>query len=144
MNAAKLLILRWQNVSMQLERTDRLLNQYVNLLQNTEKNSKLIFDETWQGGSNVSPSRLVTHASSTVFAQDLEELDRMRVEAANKAERERAERERTAQLEQQRRMHEEQERKIREQREAKELQKKTFMPVRGVRGTRARVGVVRG
>ncbi|KAF8513103.1 hypothetical protein BU17DRAFT_77235 [Hysterangium stoloniferum] len=104
-----------ENVSMQLERTDRLLNQYVHLLQNTEKNSKL----------------------------DLEELERIRAEAVSKAEREREELERKAQLEQQRMVKEEEERKIREEREVKELLKKTSIPVRGVRGTRGRVRTVR-
>ena len=44
---------RVQNVALQLDRTDRLLDQYVNLLQHTEKNSRLIFDEFWEGGETV-------------------------------------------------------------------------------------------
>lgn len=45
---------RPQNVALQLDRTDRLLDQYVNLLRHSENNSRLIFDETWQGGVAVS------------------------------------------------------------------------------------------
>ncbi|KIJ49498.1 hypothetical protein M422DRAFT_27863 [Sphaerobolus stellatus SS14] len=107
-----------ENVALQLDRTDRLLDQYVSLLQHTEKNTKLIFDETWQGGE-----------------ADLETLERLRIEKEEKDRREREERERRARLEEERRAKEEEERKAKEEREARERLKSATL-IRGLRGVR--------
>ncbi|KAF8585930.1 hypothetical protein K439DRAFT_1008527 [Ramaria rubella] len=103
--------------STELDRTDRLLDQYVNLLKHTEKNAKLILDKTWEGG-----------------ASDQARLEQLRVEAAQKAKREREERERATQLEQERLEKEERERKAKEDKDARDRDKRKPISVRGVRG----------
>ncbi|KAF8514138.1 hypothetical protein JB92DRAFT_2920224 [Gautieria morchelliformis] len=108
-----------ENVALQLDRTDRLLDQYVNLLRHTENHSKLIFDETWEGG-----------------VMDQEILDKLRAESAQKAQREREERENAARKEQERLENEELARKARELRDANERGKRGSGSVRGVRGVR--------
>jgi len=140
--SSTLMVTNTQNVALQLDRTDRLLDQYVELLQHTERNSKLIFDEAWEGGTTVGglfPFFMV----QTEDAQDLELLEQLRIEKEEKAKRAREERERLARLEEEQRQKEEEERRLKEERETRE-KLKGITATRGARGVRPTRGTERG
>ena len=47
-----------QSVATRLEHTNALLDKYVKILSRSEKITKLILDERWEGADAVSPSPL--------------------------------------------------------------------------------------
>ncbi|KAI0775653.1 hypothetical protein BD413DRAFT_602857 [Trametes elegans] len=121
-------------VAVQLQHTNALLDKYVRILGKSEKITKLLLDERWQGAE-----------------ADEEQLDREEAEAAERARREEEERLLAEQRERERLERERREREERELRERLEREKaesaKTVSRgsgVRGVRGTRASMRGMRG
>ncbi|GJE95490.1 DASH complex subunit Duo1-domain-containing protein [Phanerochaete sordida] len=123
-----------ERVADQLTHTNALLDKYVNILSKSERVTKLILDERWQGAD-----------------ADEEQLEREAQEEMERIRREEEERARLAQLEKERLEREEQERQAQLERERRERERaeaaKTTSRgsgVRGVRGTRASMRGVRG
>ncbi|KAI0645647.1 hypothetical protein C8Q79DRAFT_910869 [Trametes meyenii] len=121
-------------VAIQLQHTNALLDKYVRILDKSEKITKLILDERWQGAE-----------------ADEEQLDREEEEARERARKEEEERILAEQreherLEQERRDREERELRERLEREKAEAAKTSSRGsgVRGVRGTRASMRGIRG
>ncbi|KAF8345855.1 hypothetical protein F5887DRAFT_1061506 [Amanita rubescens] len=114
-----------ERVAAQLRQTDALLNKYIDILSRSEEFSRLILDEQW-----------------------MEELERERNEAREKARREEEERVLAEQREKERREREERERIEKEEKErmAREQQERLAArgTARGVRGLRASVRGTRG
>ncbi|TFK86627.1 hypothetical protein K466DRAFT_576286 [Polyporus arcularius HHB13444] len=121
-------------VATRLEHTNALLDKYVRMLSKSEKITKLILDERWQGAD-----------------ADEEQLER---EEEERLERERREEEERRLAEQRARERQEQEQRERQEREERErLQREKAEAaknaprgsgVRGVRGTRASMRGMRG
>ncbi|EIW63379.1 uncharacterized protein TRAVEDRAFT_56409 [Trametes versicolor FP-101664 SS1] len=121
-------------VAVQLQHTNALLDKYVRILDKSEKITKLILDERWQGAE-----------------ADEEQLDREEQEAEERAQREEEERILAEQRERERREREQREREEKELRERLEREKAETAKsvsrgsgVRGVRGTRASMRGLRG
>ncbi|KAI0630289.1 hypothetical protein C8Q77DRAFT_1160639 [Trametes polyzona] len=121
-------------VAIQLQHTNALLDKYVRILDKSDKITKLILDERWQGGE-----------------ADEEQLDREEQEAEERARREEEERILAEQRERERLEREQREREERELRERLEREKAEAAKsaprgsgVRGVRGTRASMRGMRG
>ncbi|TBU56853.1 hypothetical protein BD310DRAFT_930654 [Dichomitus squalens] len=121
-------------VAERLGHTNALLDKYVRILSGSEKITKLILDERWQGAE-----------------ADEEQLLREEEEERERARREEEERQLAAQRERERLEREQREREERETRERLEREKaeaaKTASRgsgVRGVRGTRASMRGLRG
>ncbi|KAI0789123.1 DASH complex subunit Duo1-domain-containing protein [Abortiporus biennis] len=121
-------------VAEQLVHTNELLNKYMNILSKSEKVTKLMLDERWEGAE-----------------ADDDELERERKEEEERRIREEEERILAEKLERERLQREEQERKEREEKErlAKEKSEASKAVsrgsgVRGVRGTRASMRGMRG
>ncbi|KZW00247.1 hypothetical protein EXIGLDRAFT_830899 [Exidia glandulosa HHB12029] len=108
-----------QHVSKRMEATGRLLNQYIDIVWQTEQTARLVFDPEWQGG-----------------VEDEMFLERERLAREVRERQEREERERAAREEAER---VERERVERERQEAEKAKQAARAPVvRGVRGIRAR------
>lgn len=122
--------------------TDRLLNQYVDVVWQTEQTARLVFDPEWRGGEHVSSPRSPVSRSHAVRAQDEDFLEQQRLAQEARERKEREERERAAREEAERLERErlEQERVQAE----KEKQASRAPAVRGVRGLRARAGAPAG
>ncbi|KAI0358366.1 hypothetical protein OH77DRAFT_1494089 [Trametes cingulata] len=121
-------------VAIQLQHTNALLDKYVRILDKSEKITKLILDERWQGAE-----------------ADEEQLDREEQEALERARREEEERLLAEQRERERLEREQREREEREERERLERERAEAAKsaprgsgVRGVRGTRASMRAMRG
>ncbi|KAH9892515.1 hypothetical protein C8Q73DRAFT_698409 [Cubamyces lactineus] len=121
-------------VATQLQHTNALLDKYVRILDKSEKITKIILDERWQGAD-----------------ADEEQLDREEREAEERARREEEERLLAEQRERERLEREQREREERELRERLERERAEAAKsaprgsgVRGVRGTRASMRGVRG
>ncbi|OSD06799.1 hypothetical protein PYCCODRAFT_1403572 [Trametes coccinea BRFM310] len=121
-------------VAIQLQHTNALLDKYVRILDKSEKITKLILDERWEGAD-----------------ADEEQLDREEREAEERAHREEEERLLAEQRERKRLEREQREREERELRERLEREKAEAARsaprgsgVRGVRGTRASMRGMRG
>ncbi|KAI0819961.1 hypothetical protein BC628DRAFT_1544834 [Trametes gibbosa] len=121
-------------VGMQLQHTNALLDRYVRILDRSEKITKLILDERWEGAD-----------------ADEAQLDREEQEAEERALREEEERQLAEQRERERLEREQREREERELRERLEREKAESAKsvsrgsgVRGVRGTRASMRGMRG
>ncbi|KAI0328650.1 hypothetical protein GY45DRAFT_1254548 [Cubamyces sp. BRFM 1775] len=121
-------------VAIQLQHTNALLDKYVRILDKSEKITKIILDERWQGAD-----------------ADEEQLDREEREAEERARREEEERLLAEQRERERLEREQREREERELRERLERERAEAAKsaprgsgVRGVRGTRASMRGVRG
>ncbi|KIP08413.1 hypothetical protein PHLGIDRAFT_12627 [Phlebiopsis gigantea 11061_1 CR5-6] len=123
-----------ERVADQLVHTNALLDKYVNILSKSERVTRLILDERWQGA-----------------AADEEQVEREAREEMERLKREEEERVRAAQLEQEREEREEQERQAKLDRERIEREKAEVAKtanrgsgVRGVRGTRSSMRGARG
>ncbi|CDO75358.1 hypothetical protein BN946_scf184966.g26 [Trametes cinnabarina] len=121
-------------VAIQLQHTNALLDKYVRILDKSEKITKLILDERWQGAD-----------------ADEEQLDREEREAQERARREEEERLQAEQRERERlerAQREREERELRERLEREKAEAARLAPrgsgVRGVRGTRASMRGVKG
>ncbi|KAI8993086.1 hypothetical protein BD414DRAFT_514129 [Trametes punicea] len=121
-------------VAVQLQHTNALLDKYVRILDKSEKITKLILDERWQGAD-----------------ADEEQLDREEREAEERARRKEEERLLAEQREREKLEREQREREERELRERLEREKAEAAKsvsrgsgVRGVRGTRASMRGMRG
>ncbi|KAJ3553637.1 hypothetical protein NM688_g3502 [Phlebia brevispora] len=123
-----------ERVAEQLEHTNVLLDRYVAMLSKSEKVTKLILDERWEGAE----------ADLAQLEQEArEEEERIRKEEEARAEAARRERERKEREEQARREKEERERLERERAESSRASSRSS-GVRGVRGTRASMRGTRG
>ncbi|EJD52784.1 hypothetical protein AURDEDRAFT_181308 [Auricularia subglabra TFB-10046 SS5] len=109
-----------QLVSRRVEQTDRLLNNYIDILWQTEQTARLIFDPEWRGGED------------DELALERERLAQELRERKEREERERAAREEAERLERERLEQE------RIQAEKERQAKRGPPPVRGMRGIRAR------
>ncbi|KAI0780124.1 DASH complex subunit Duo1-domain-containing protein [Fomes fomentarius] len=122
-------------VATRLEHTNALLDKYVRILSKSEKITKLVLDERWQGAE-----------------ADEEQLDREEEERVERERREEEERRLAEQRERERLEREKREREERAERERLEREKAEAAAksgargsgVRGVRGTRASMRGVRG
>ncbi|GJJ06436.1 hypothetical protein Clacol_000628 [Clathrus columnatus] len=119
MNALKSVSTATENATLQMDRTEKLLNLYVDLMRETEKNSQLIFDETWQGGSD-----------------DLQLVAQLKQEAAEREERERQEKERIIRMEREKREKERKEELEREAKQRKEQERAAAKMIKATRGMR--------
>ncbi|KAI0342173.1 hypothetical protein BDW22DRAFT_244883 [Trametopsis cervina] len=119
-------------VAVQLENTNALLDKYVDILSTSEKVTKLILDERWEGAETDENQIALEEAERTRKAE-LEEQER---QLAAERERERLER-----IELDRKAREEQELLAREKQEKSKVR---GSGVRGVRGTRASMRGMRG
>ncbi|RDX55040.1 hypothetical protein OH76DRAFT_858631 [Lentinus brumalis] len=121
-------------VATRLEHTNALLDKYVRMLSKSEKITKLILDERWQGAD-----------------ADEEQLEREEEERLERERREEEERRLAEQRERERQEQEQRERQEREERERLQREKAEAAKnaprgsgVRGVRGTRASMRGMRG
>ncbi|KXN92442.1 hypothetical protein AN958_08001 [Leucoagaricus sp. SymC.cos] len=115
-------------IAKQLAQTDALLNKYVEILYRSEDVARLIFDEEWQGAE-----------------ADEEQLERERLEAIERTQREEEEQRLALQREKERLEREERERKEKEEQERQEQEKRERLAARGgSRGVSRRGVVTRG
>ncbi|KAI0745841.1 DASH complex subunit Duo1-domain-containing protein [Earliella scabrosa] len=121
-------------VATRLEHTNALLDKYVRILSKSEKITKLILDERWQG------------AEADEEQLDREEEERIERERREEEERRLAEQRERERLERERREREERAERERIEREKAEAAKTAGRGsgVRGVRGTRASMRGLRG
>ncbi|KAF7321362.1 Sphingosine-1-phosphate phosphatase [Mycena kentingensis (nom. inval.)] len=112
-------------IATQLEQTEGLLNEYVDILSQSEQFAQLLLDENWHGAD-----------------EDEAAIRREREEEEERVRKAEAERVAAAHQEKERRLREEKERAEQQEREQAERDKRDRVPatrggVRGVRGTRA-------
>ncbi|RPD74225.1 hypothetical protein L226DRAFT_546139 [Lentinus tigrinus ALCF2SS1-7] len=121
-------------VATRLEHTNALLDKYVRILSRSEKITKLILDERWQG-ADVDEEQLEREEAARIEREHREEEERRLAEQKERERREREQRERQER--------EERERLEREKAEAAKTVSRGS-GVRGVRGTRASMRGFRG
>ncbi|KAI0703348.1 hypothetical protein C8T65DRAFT_258483 [Cerioporus squamosus] len=121
-------------VAIRLEHTNALLDKYVRILSKSEKITKLILDERWQG-ADADEEQLEREEEERIERERREEEERLLAEQRERERREREQREREER--------EERERLAREKAEASKTAGRGS-GVRGVRGTRASMRGMRG
>lgn len=123
------------------------MDKYINILAKSEKATKLILDEQWEGAEAVSILTAVFPKHLTFLAKDEDHLEREKQEIRHKREEEeraRLERERVEREEQEREKEERERVELANAQAAQIANAKRGSGVRGVRGTRSSARGIRG